>query len=102
MLNLGQDLAGGLLTESEDEVGAAWSFPTRLEVLRVPGVGVTIESVGLWLKQADFGEARREDGLTSDEREELGQLRRRVRFSSRRKRSKKGGGLPRRGDQPIR
>ena len=40
------------------------------------GLGVTTESVRLWLKQSDLDAGRRSDGLTSDEREELRQLRR--------------------------
>jgi transposase len=37
---------------------------------------VTTESLRQWLKQADLDAGRRSDGLTSDEREELRQLRR--------------------------
>ena len=33
-------------------------------------------SIRNWLKQADLDEGRRADGLTTDEREELGRLRR--------------------------
>ena len=44
------------------------------------GLGVTTESVRLWLKQSDLDAGRRSDGLTSDEREELRQLRRRTRL----------------------
>src|SRR5437868_11883161 len=40
------------------------------------GLGVTNESVRLWVKQSDLDAGRRSDGLTSDEREELRQLRR--------------------------
>ena len=36
----------------------------------------TAQSIRNWVKQADLDEGRRADGLTSTEREELGQLRR--------------------------
>ena len=34
-------------------------------------LGVTTETLRLWLKQADLDEGKRRDGLTSDEQEEL-------------------------------
>jgi transposase-like protein len=37
---------------------------------------VSENSIRNWLKQADLDEGRRADGLTTDEREELGRLRR--------------------------
>ncbi len=37
---------------------------------------VSGNSIRNWLKQADLDEGRRADGLTTDEREELGRLRR--------------------------
>jgi transposase len=39
-------------------------------------LGMTGETVRLWLKQADLDEGKRSDGLTSDEQEELRRLRR--------------------------
>ena len=41
-------------------------------------LGVTPESIRQWLKRVDLDSGRRSDGLTTDEREELRQLRRRV------------------------
>jgi transposase len=39
-------------------------------------LGVTGETVRLWLKQADLDDGKRHDGLRSDEQEELRRLRR--------------------------
>lgn len=39
-------------------------------------LGMTSETLRLWLKQADQDEGKRSDGLTSDEQEELRRLRR--------------------------
>jgi len=39
-------------------------------------LGMTGETLRLWLKQADVDEGKRSDGLTSDEQEELRRLRR--------------------------
>jgi transposase len=43
-------------------------------------LGITSETLRLWLKQADLDEGKRHDGLTSDEQEELRRLRREVRI----------------------
>jgi len=43
-------------------------------------LGMTSETLRLWLKQADLDEGKRQDGLTSDEQEELRRLRREVRI----------------------
>jgi transposase len=43
-------------------------------------LGMTGETLRLWLKQADLDEGKRQDGLTSDEQEELRRLRREVRI----------------------
>ncbi len=42
-------------------------------------VGVSQQTPGNWLRQADLDDGRRSDGLTSSEQEELRRLRRRVR-----------------------
>lgn len=46
----------------------------RREIAR--DLGVTTETLRLWVKQADRAEGLRHDGLTSDERDELARLRR--------------------------
>jgi transposase len=43
-------------------------------------LGMTSETLRLWLKQADLDTGKRHDGLTSDEQEELRRLRRGVRI----------------------
>jgi transposase len=42
-------------------------------------LGVSLETLRAWLKQADLDSGQRTDGLTTAEREELGRLRREVR-----------------------
>ena len=43
-------------------------------------LGMTGETLRLWLKQADLDAGKRQDGLTSEEQEELRRLRREVRI----------------------
>ena len=43
-------------------------------------LGMTGETLRLWLKQADVDEGKRSDGLSSDEQEELRRLRRKNRI----------------------
>jgi transposase len=42
-------------------------------------VGVSQQTLRNWLRQADLDDGRRDDGLTTSDREELRRLRRRVR-----------------------
>jgi transposase len=39
-------------------------------------LGITVETLRLWRKQAELDEGKRHDGLTTDEQEELRRLRR--------------------------
>jgi transposase len=43
-------------------------------------LGMTSETLRLWLKQADLDDGKRHDGLTSEDQEELRRLRREVRI----------------------
>jgi transposase len=43
-------------------------------------LGMTGETLRLWLKQADLDEGKRDDGLTSEEQEELRRLRKEIRI----------------------
>ena len=43
-------------------------------------LGMTSETLRLWLKQAELDEGKRQDGLTSDDQQELRRLRREVRI----------------------
>jgi transposase len=43
-------------------------------------LGMTSETLRLWLKQADLDQGKRHDGLTSEDQEELRRLRREVRI----------------------
>jgi len=43
-------------------------------------LGMTSETLRLWLKQADLDAGTRHDGLTSEEQEELRRLRREIRI----------------------
>lgn len=60
-------------------------------------LGVTVETLRLWRKQADLDEGKRQDGLTSEVQEELSRLRARIasyaksaRFSKKRQPSSPG------------
>jgi transposase len=53
---------------------ARMSGRPRAEIARE--LGLTAETLRIWVKQADLDEGRRDDGVTTEEREELRRLRR--------------------------
>ena len=57
---------------------ARTSGKPRSEIAR--DLGMTAETLRLWVKQADLDEGKRHDGLTSDKEEELRQLRKEIRI----------------------
>ena len=57
---------------------ARTSGKPRSEIAR--DLGMTAETLRLWVKPADLDEGKRRDGLTSDEEEELRQLRKEIRI----------------------
>jgi putative transposase len=62
-------------------------------------LGVTDTSIRNWLRQADLDEGRRQDGLTSDEKAELAQLRRENRVLREERDILKSSGLLREGER---
>jgi putative transposase len=63
-------------------------------------LGVSEQSLRVWIKQADLDEGRRDDGLTSAELEELRLLRRKVRvLEEEREIPQEGSGFLRSGDR---
>jgi transposase len=57
---------------------ARTSGRSRTEIAR--DLGLTPETLRIWLKQDDLDAGRRSDGVTTEEREELRRLRREVRI----------------------
>ena len=56
---------------------SGWRARAESRMLQIAReLGMTSETLRLWLKQADLDEGKRSDGLTSDEQEELRRLRR--------------------------